>query len=76
MGVHDEGGATGLARRMLGGSKWIFPSSRNPGQHVMRLNGAHDRVCAAGSKAGVAFTFVLYDFRQHADFLIMPTLAA
>jgi site-specific recombinase XerD len=53
-----------LARRMPGGSKWIFPSSRNPGQHVTRLNGAHDRVCAAGSKAGVPFTFVLYDFRH------------
>jgi integrase len=45
-------------------SEWIFPSSRNPGQHVTRLNGAHDRVCAAGSKAGVAFTFVMYDFRH------------
>jgi integrase len=53
-----------LARRMPGISKWIFPSSRNPGQHVVRLNGAHDRVCVAGSKAGVAFTFVLYDFRH------------
>jgi integrase len=53
-----------LARRMTGGSNWIFPSARNPGQHVTRLNGAHDRVCAAGSEAGVAFTFVLYDFRH------------
>jgi len=52
-----------LARRMLRISKWIFPSSRNPSQHVARLNGAHDRVSVAGSKAGVAFTFVLYDFR-------------
>ena len=52
-----------LARRMPGNSKWIFPSSRNPGQHI-RLNGAHDRVCAAGSKAGIVFTFVLYDFRH------------
>lgn len=48
-----------LARRMLGDSKWIFPSSRSPGQHITRVNGAHDRVCAAGSKAGFAFTFVL-----------------
>jgi integrase len=53
-----------LARRMSGDSKWIFPSSRNPGQHITRLNGAHDRVCAAGSKAGIEFTFVLYDFRH------------
>ena len=26
-----------LARRMNGNSKWIFPSSRNPGQHITRL---------------------------------------
>lgn len=53
-----------LARRMSCNSKWIFPSPRNPGQHVTRLNSAHDRVCAAGSKAGIEFTFVLYDFRH------------
>jgi integrase len=32
-----------LAERMAGGSPWIFPSSRNPGQHVARLNNAHKR---------------------------------
>ena len=53
-----------LARRMPGHSPWVFPSPRNPGQHVTRLNGAHDRVCAAASKAGTPFTFVLYDFRH------------
>jgi site-specific recombinase XerD len=53
-----------LARRMAGESKWIFPSSRNPGWHITRVNGAHDRVCAAASKAGIVFTFVLYDFRH------------
>jgi hypothetical protein len=53
-----------LARRMAGNSKWIFPSSRNPRQHITRLNGAHDRVCVAGSKAGIVFAFVLYDFRH------------
>jgi site-specific recombinase XerD len=53
-----------LARRMAGDSKWIFPSSRNPGRHITRVNGAHDRVCAAASKAGFVFTFVLYDFRH------------
>ena len=53
-----------LARRMAGDSMWIFPSSRNPGQHITRVNGAHDRVCAGGSKAGIVFTFVLYDFRH------------
>jgi hypothetical protein len=65
-----------LARRMSSPSQWIFPSSRNPGQHVIRLNGAHDRVCASASKAGTPLTFVLYDFRQHADFWIMPTLCS
>jgi integrase len=49
---------------MPGDSKWIFPSSRNPGQHITRVNGAYDRVCAEASKAGVAFTFVLYDSRH------------
>jgi integrase len=53
-----------IARRMAGDSKWIFPSSRNPGQHVNRVNGAHDRVCAGALKAGVQFKFVLYDFRH------------
>jgi integrase len=53
-----------LARRMAGDSKWIFPSSRNPGQHITRVNGAHDRLCAEASNAGIVFTFVLYDFRH------------
>jgi len=53
-----------LARRMSGDSKWIFPSPRNPGQHITRLNGAHDRVCAAASESGIEFAFVLYDFRH------------
>lgn len=35
-----------LAQRMPGDSKWIFPSSRNQGQHIKRVNGAHDRICA------------------------------
>src|ERR1700732_2410224 len=34
-----------LARRMSGNSLWIFPSPRNPGHHITRLNGAHDRLC-------------------------------
>jgi site-specific recombinase XerD len=53
-----------LARRMVGDSKWLFPSSRNPGQHIKRVNGAHDRVCSEASKAGIVFAFVLYDFRH------------
>ena len=53
-----------LARRMAVDSKWVFPSSRNPGQHIKRVNGAHDRVCAEASKTGIVFGFVLYDFRH------------
>lgn len=53
-----------FARRMSGHSLWIFPSPRNPGQHITRLNGAHDRICAAASKAGTSVRFVLYDFRH------------
>ena len=60
-----------LARRVNeGDSSWLFPSPRKPGQHIARLNNAHDTVCEA---AGLGF--VLYDLRQHADFLIMPTPA-
>ena len=53
-----------LASRMSGNSLWIFPSPRNPGHHITRLNGAHDRLCRKALEAGVALTFVLYDFRQ------------
>lgn len=55
-----------LARRMAAApeavpslSDWIFPASRKAGEHVGRLNNAHDAVC---KKAGLAF--VLYDFRH------------
>jgi len=48
-----------LARRMAGPSPWLFPSKRNPGRHITRLNNAHDGMCA---KAGL--NFVLYDFRH------------
>src|ERR1019366_2078798 len=50
-----------LAARMLGNSPWIFPSARNPGQHIARLNNAHDNLCKAAKKAGIDFNFVLYD---------------
>jgi len=26
-------------------SPWIFPSRRNPGRHVSRVNNAHGRLC-------------------------------
>jgi integrase len=49
---------------MAGGSPWIFPSSRNPGQHVARLNNAHDRLLKQAKKNGIELEFVLYDFRH------------
>jgi integrase len=48
-----------LARRMSGDSPWIFPAPRRQGQHISRLNSAHDAVCA---KTGLSF--VLYDLRH------------
>ena len=53
-----------LARRMCGNSPWIFPSPRSPGQHITRLNGAHDRLCRKALKDGVSLRFVLYDLRH------------
>lgn len=41
------------------GSRWLFPSSRLEGWHVVKLNAQHDRVCI---DAGVSF--VLYDLRH------------
>jgi len=53
-----------LAERMAGESPWIFPSSRNPGQHVARVNNAHDRLLEQAKKDGIQLEFVLYDFRH------------
>jgi integrase len=53
-----------LAKRMGGSSPWIFPSKRKPGQHVTRLNNAHDRVCQNAAKDGMPFKFVMYDLRH------------
>ncbi|MGO9516711.1 MAG: tyrosine-type recombinase/integrase [Candidatus Korobacteraceae bacterium] len=53
-----------LARRMTGNSPWIFPSKRKPGQHITRLNSAHDRLCAIALKSGIAINWVIYDFRH------------
>jgi site-specific recombinase XerD len=53
-----------LTRRMSGSSPWIFPSGRKPGEHITRLNGAHDRLCEEAKKAGIALGFVIYDFRH------------
>jgi integrase len=48
-----------LARRMRGESKWVFQSKRKPGEHMVRLNNAHDEVCEQGKMA-----FCIYDFRH------------
>jgi integrase len=49
-----------LARRTNASkSSWIFPAPRKPGQHVARLNSAHDNICR---DAGLGF--VLYDLRH------------
>jgi integrase len=48
-------------RAAIGGesSPWLFPSDRNPGHHLTKLAGAHDRACI---EAGVSFR--IYDFRH------------
>jgi integrase len=53
-----------LAARMPGDSSWTFPSDRNPGRHIARLNNAHDNLCKEAKKAGIEFNFVLYDLRH------------
>ena len=48
-----------LARRMRGDSRWIFPSTRRPGQHITKLNCPHDRALTR-----LGMSFVLYDLRH------------
>jgi site-specific recombinase XerD len=45
-------------------SPWIFPSRRNPGRHLSRVNNAHDRLCEEAQEAGVELNLVLYDLRH------------
>jgi site-specific recombinase XerD len=52
-----------LASR-IGSSPWIFPSKRKQGQPILRLNGAHDRLCTEAARGGITLSFVLYDFRH------------
>lgn len=54
-----EEAAAILERRMTPGATWIFPSERKVGQHLKKLQGAHDTACG---KANVSF--VMYDFRH------------
>lgn len=53
-----------IAQRMNGNSPWLFPSKRNPGKHITRLNSAHDRLLAEATKDKIEFNFVIYDFRH------------
>jgi integrase len=53
-----------LACRMRNDSRWIFPSRRNHGQHMGRINSAHDSIVAEALKQGVVIGFVPYDFRH------------
>ena len=53
-----------LGRRMAGESPWIFPSRRNPGRNISRLNSAHDRILRQAREDGIIFNFVLYDLRH------------
>ncbi|HXE08456.1 MAG TPA: site-specific integrase [Acidobacteriaceae bacterium] len=52
-----------LARRLQKRSKWVFPSDRKSGAHIVRLNSAHDAACK-GSKTRRPLDFVLYDWRH------------
>lgn len=53
-----------LERRMVGQSKWIFPSKKKRGAHIFRINSAHDRIVADAAKDGVLIEFVPYDLRH------------
>ncbi len=50
--------------RMKGDSPWVFPSRRQHGKHIGRINSAHDRVVANAAKKGIQFNFVPYDLRH------------
>ena len=41
-----------MESRRNGDSPWIFPSTRKPGEHIGRLNSAHDRLVAKVAKEG------------------------
>jgi integrase len=48
-----------LRRRVEIGDKWLFPSPRKPGHHIVKLNGAHLQACI-----DARVSFVLYDLRH------------
>ncbi|MGC2614406.1 MAG: tyrosine-type recombinase/integrase [Terracidiphilus sp.] len=71
-----------LGKRMAGKSDWLFPSKRRKGQHIGRLNSAHDRLVKKAAKEGVTVNWVLYDLRHSfattaaQGGVDLPTLAA
>lgn len=71
-----------LRSRMVGASRWIFPSRRKPGCHIGRVNSAHDSLVEEAESEGIEIKFVLYDFRHTFATRIaqggtdLPTLAA
>ncbi len=48
-----------IERRMRAPGPWLFPSPRNPGDHIRQLHTTHDSVCQDAS-----VSFVLYDLRH------------
>lgn len=46
-------------RRIQAAEKWLFPSPRNPGRHIVKLNNAHIQACLDAQ-----VSFVLYDLRH------------
>jgi integrase len=48
-----------LRRRVEAGDKWLFPSPRKPGHHIVKLNNAHLQACLEAR-----VSFVLYDLRH------------
>jgi len=53
-----------LKGRMSGASPWIFPSTRNVGSQIGRINSAHNRIVAQAAMEGVEICFVPYDLRH------------
>lgn len=53
-----------LGRRMASDSRWLFPAKRRKGQHIGRLNSAHDRLVKKAAEEGITVNWVLYDMRH------------
>jgi integrase len=57
--LHLTKASVEILERRASGGVWLFPSDRNPGHHLTKLDCTHDRICR---EAGVSF--VTYDFRH------------